>query len=158
MRRAFSLHIPPSLRIHRWEGGMQCERLSVCGGHPAAAGALYGAGGGGGLSGASGRRAPHPADALRHGGGHHAGRQRVEPAAACHREGGGRDAAGLAGPGGGVGAGGCGSAAAGRGCWPADAHRVLRRRWRCGASRRPSAGRWPLRWASACRISRKARR
>ena len=68
MRRAFSLHIPPSLRIHRWEGGMQCERLSVCSGHPAAAGALYGAGSGGGLSGASGRRAPHPADALRHGG------------------------------------------------------------------------------------------
>ena len=105
MRRAFSLHIPPFRRIHRWEGGMQCERLSVCSGHPAAAGALYGAGSGGGLSGASGRRAPHPADALRHGGGHHAGRQRVEPAAACHRAGGGRDTAGLAGPGGGVGAG-----------------------------------------------------
>ena len=84
MRRAFSLHIPSFRRIHRWEGGMQCERLSVCSGHPAAAGALYGAGSGGGLSGASGRRAPHPADALRHGGGHHAGRQRVEPAAACY--------------------------------------------------------------------------
>ena len=126
MRRSFSLHIPPFRRIHRWEGGMQCERLSVCSGHPAAAGALYGAGSGGGLSGASGRRAPHPADALRHGGGHHAGRQRVEPAAACHREGGGRDTAGLAGPGGGVGAGCCGPAAAGRGCRTADAHRVQR--------------------------------
>ena len=30
--------------------------------------------------------------------------------------------------------------------------------WPCRVSRRPSAGRWPLRWASACRISRKARR
>ena len=59
---------------------MQCERLSVCSGHPAAAGTLYGAGSGGGLSGASGRRAPHPADALRHGGGHHAGRSLLLPA------------------------------------------------------------------------------
>ncbi|MFR5372620.1 MAG: hypothetical protein ACLTGJ_03240 [Faecalibacterium prausnitzii] len=43
-----------------------------------------------------------------------------------HRAGGGRDAAGLAGPGGGAGAWGCGPAAAGRGCRAADAHRVKR--------------------------------
>ena len=84
MRRAFSLHISPSLRIHRWEGGMQCERLSVFGDRSAAACALHRAGCGGGLSGAAGRRAAHPADALRHGGRHHAGGQRMEPAFAGH--------------------------------------------------------------------------
>ena len=65
----------------------------------------------------------HPADALRHGGGHHAGRQCVEPAPARHRAGRGRAAAGLAGPGSGACAGRCGLAATGRSRRAADARR-----------------------------------
>lgn len=120
---AFCIHTLSFCRIHRWEGGMQCERLSVFGGRPAAACALHRAGCGGGLSGAAGRRAAHPADALRYGGGHHAGRQCVEPAPARHRAGRGRAAAGLAGPGSGACAGRCGLAAAGRSRRAADARR-----------------------------------
>ena len=64
---------------------MRFERdLFSVGGSPAAASLLYDGGGGRGLSDAADAGAEDAADALRHGGGHHAGGQRMEPAFAGH--------------------------------------------------------------------------
>ena len=64
-----------------------------CGG-AFAPGVLYGGGGRRGIPDAVHAGAAHPADALRYGGGHHAGGKCVELAAACHRAGGTGVAAG----------------------------------------------------------------
>ena len=66
-----------------------------CGG-AFAPGVLYGGGGRRGVPDAVHAGAAHSADALRYGGGHHAGGKRVELAAARHRAGGTGAAAGVA--------------------------------------------------------------
>lgn len=79
------LHLFAPAYIHRSKGGMHLEPDLIDRLGAAVPGGVHGIGGCRGVFAAAHSPALHPAHLVRYGGGHHAGSQRVEPAAARYR-------------------------------------------------------------------------